>query len=90
MLPMQAPHLAVQELDRAAKMPGMRAVYMAMGINGKNLHDKAFWPVYARAEALGLPIFLHPLYPCGVERMDKISCATCSATRTNRASPRCR
>ena len=71
MLPMQDPALAVQELDRAAKLPGMRAVYMAMGINGKNLHDKSFWPVYERCEALGLPILLHPLYPCGIERMSE-------------------
>jgi aminocarboxymuconate-semialdehyde decarboxylase len=69
MLPMQDTQLAVQELDRAAKLPGMRAVYMAMGINGRNLHDKAFWPVYARCEQLDLPILLHPLYPCGIERM---------------------
>jgi len=34
-----------------------------------NLHDKSFWPVYAECEALGLPIPLHPLYPCGIERM---------------------
>ena len=69
MLPMQDSAFAVQELDRAAKLPGMRAVYMAMGINGKNLHDPSFWPVYARCEALRLPVFLHPLYPCGIERM---------------------
>lgn len=71
MLPMQDAALAVREIDRAAKLPGMRAVYMAMGINGTNLHHKSFWPVYARAEALGLPIFLHPLYPCGIERMSE-------------------
>ena len=69
MLPMQAPALAVAELDRAAKLPGMRAVYMAMHINGKNLDDPSFWPVYERCQALGLPILLHPLYPCGIERM---------------------
>ena len=71
MLPMQAPDLAVKELDRAAKLPGMRAVYMAEAINGKNLDEKSFWPVYERCEALGLPICLHPLYPCGIERMGK-------------------
>ena len=71
MLPMQDPGLAVQELERAAKLPGMRAVYMAEAINGRNLDDKSFWPVYERCEALGLPIFLHPLYPCGIERMGK-------------------
>jgi len=68
-LPMQAPPLALRELDRAAKLPGLRAVYLATHVNGKNLDEKEFWPVYARCEALGLPIFLHPLYPCGDERI---------------------
>lgn len=69
MLPMQASQLALQELERAAKLPGMRALYLAEAINGRNLHEKQFWPVYARCEALRLPIFLHSLYPCGQERM---------------------
>jgi aminocarboxymuconate-semialdehyde decarboxylase len=69
MLPMQDTKLAVQELERAAQLPGMRAVYLAEHINGKNLHEKQFWPVYERAEALGLPLFLHNLYPTGAERM---------------------
>lgn len=71
MLPMQAPKLALKELDRAAKLPGMRALYLAEAINGRNLHEKDFWPVYARCEQLGLPIFLHSLYPCGQERMSE-------------------
>jgi aminocarboxymuconate-semialdehyde decarboxylase len=69
MLPMQAPELALQELERAAKLPGMRVLYLAEAINGRNLHEKDFWPIYARCEALKLPIFLHSLYPCGQERM---------------------
>jgi aminocarboxymuconate-semialdehyde decarboxylase len=52
-------------------LPGMRAVYMATHINGRNLDEKAFWPVYERCEGLGLPVFLHPLYPCGGERIAK-------------------
>ena len=68
-LPMQAPELAVEELDRAARLPGMRGVYMAMHINGKNLDEKAYWPVYERCEALGLPLFLHPVNPCCIERL---------------------
>jgi aminocarboxymuconate-semialdehyde decarboxylase len=59
----------VRELSRAAKLPGMRAVYLATHVNGRNLDEEAFWPVYAGCETLGLPIFLHPLYPCGGERM---------------------
>ena len=49
--------LALQELERAAKLPGLRAINMGTHINGRNLHDKAFWPVYARCEELGLPLF---------------------------------
>ena len=70
MLPMQDPNLAAQELDRAAGLPGIRGVYMATHVNGRNLDDKSFWPVYARCEALGLPLFLHPPFDsAGVERM---------------------
>jgi aminocarboxymuconate-semialdehyde decarboxylase len=68
-LPMQAPTLALGELERAAKLPGIRAVYMAMHINGKNLDDKSFWPVYEKIEALGLPLCLHPVNPCCIERL---------------------
>jgi len=69
MLPLQAPDLAVQELERAAKLPGMRAVYMAMHVGGRNVDEKALWPVYQRCEALRLPIFMHPVNPLGIERM---------------------
>jgi len=70
-LPMQAPDLAVKEVERAAKLPGLRVVYLATHVNGKNLGEKEFWPVYERCEGLGLPVFLHPLYPCGGDRIEK-------------------
>jgi len=69
MLPLQEPQLALQELERAAKLPGLRAINMGTHVNGRNLHDKAFWPVYARCEELGLALFLHNLYPFGAERL---------------------
>ena len=68
-LPMQAPDLAVREMERAAKLPGIRGVYIATHINDKNLDDKSFWPVYERCEALGLPLLLHPINPLAAERM---------------------
>jgi aminocarboxymuconate-semialdehyde decarboxylase len=68
-LPMQDVRLACEELERMAKHACMRAVFIAEHINGKNLHEKEFWPVYERAEALGLPLFLTNLYPTGAERM---------------------
>lgn len=71
LLPMQAPKLAVQELERAAKLPGIRAVNLAENINGKNLSDKSFWPVYERAEALGLPLFLKNINPIHYRLIEK-------------------
>ena len=69
MLPMQDTKLAVEELDRAAKLPGMRAINIGEHVNGVNLHDKRFWPIYERSEAYGLPIMTHNLYPFGQERL---------------------
>jgi aminocarboxymuconate-semialdehyde decarboxylase len=68
-LPMQDVKLAAEELERMAKHSCMRALFIAEHINGRNLHEKDFWPIYERAEALGLPIFLTNLYPTGAERM---------------------
>src|SRR6266511_2130529 len=68
MLPLQAPELALAEIARAAKLPGVRALYMATHVNGSNLDDKSLWPIYGECQKLGLPILLHPLYPCGGDR----------------------
>ena len=69
MLPMQDQALALQEFDRIAKLPAILGIYMATHINGRNLDDKEFWPIYARCEERGLPILLHPVNPVGAERM---------------------
>lgn len=68
-LPMQAPELALQELNRIAKFKAIRGVYLATHVNGKNLDDKSFWPIYARCEELGFHVYLHPVNPVGAERM---------------------
>jgi len=71
MLPMQAPDLALRELERASKLPGMRGMYLATHVNEVNLDDKRFWSVYAKAEELGWTIFLHPIDTIGRERTAK-------------------
>jgi aminocarboxymuconate-semialdehyde decarboxylase len=70
-LPMQDVNLSLQELDRGAKLPGMRAVNMPENILGKNLCDKSLWPVWERCEALGLPLFLHNLDPISERLVEK-------------------
>jgi aminocarboxymuconate-semialdehyde decarboxylase len=64
-LPMQDPAAAVAELDRAAALPGVRGVYLGTNVKGRDLSDPAFTPVFARCEALRLPVLLHPLTVIG-------------------------
>jgi aminocarboxymuconate-semialdehyde decarboxylase len=71
MLPMQDPELARREAERAAKLPGMRGVYLATAILERELSDEAFFPVYEALEALRLPMFLHPVFVIGEERLKK-------------------
>ena len=68
MVPMQDPELALRELERAAKLPGMRGLYLATSVDGTELDDKRYWDIYAKCEEIAWPIFLHPVYTIGVER----------------------
>jgi len=71
MLPMQAPDLALRELERAAKLPGIKGLYLATNVNGEELDERRFWDVYARCEELGWAIFLHPVDTIGPDRTKK-------------------
>jgi aminocarboxymuconate-semialdehyde decarboxylase len=68
-LPMQDPRRAVEELDRAARLPGIRGVYLGTNVNGRELDDPAFLPVWERIDELELPVFLHPLNVIGANRL---------------------
>src|SRR6202162_918041 len=43
-------------------------MYLATHVNNVELDDRRFWDVYAKAEELGWPIFLHPIDTIGRER----------------------
>jgi aminocarboxymuconate-semialdehyde decarboxylase len=60
-LPMGDPERAVDELNRVAALQGIRGVYLGTNIEDRDLDDPRFTPVFARIEALNLPVFLHPL-----------------------------
>lgn len=70
-LPMHEPDLAVEEVERIAKLAGIRGVYAATHILDRELSDEAFFPVYERLEDLGLPLFLHPVRVIGAERLSR-------------------
>jgi aminocarboxymuconate-semialdehyde decarboxylase len=59
-LPMQDIPPALEELERASRLPGIRGVYMGTNINGKDLSDPQYLPLFQRIEGLRLPVFLHP------------------------------
>ena len=71
MVPMQAPELAHKELERAARLPGIKGLYLATNVNGEELDDQKFWGVYEMCEALGWTIFLHPVDTLGQDRTKK-------------------
>jgi aminocarboxymuconate-semialdehyde decarboxylase len=59
-LPMQDGERAARELERAVARLGMRAFEICTHINGADLDDPRFAPVFAAAARHGTPIFLHP------------------------------
>jgi aminocarboxymuconate-semialdehyde decarboxylase len=68
-LPAQHIPSALAELERASALPGMRGIYMGTNINGRDLSDPEFLPLFQRIEELRLPVFLHPTQVIGPERL---------------------
>jgi len=63
-LPVGAPRLALQELNRVAGKPGVRAVAIPYSFGDRDfLFEPNFAPVLARIEELDYPILFHPLSP---------------------------
>ncbi len=60
-LPMQEPELAVAELEYCMTTLGFRGIELGTNVNGVELSDSRYERLFARAEALGTVIFLHPI-----------------------------
>jgi aminocarboxymuconate-semialdehyde decarboxylase len=59
-LTLQAPDLAVQELETAVKKQGLKGAAIGGSVDGVAFSDPKFNPVWAKAEELGVPLFIHP------------------------------
>jgi aminocarboxymuconate-semialdehyde decarboxylase len=68
-LPMQVPKEAVKELERAVGNLGLRGVEIGSNVNGRELGDEAFWPIYEALEELNVPVFIHPHRVAGLDRL---------------------
>jgi aminocarboxymuconate-semialdehyde decarboxylase len=70
-IPMQAPDLAIKELERCVKQLGLAGIEIGSHVNDWNLDDQRLFPVFQAAEKLGAAVFVHPWDMMGKERMPK-------------------
>ena len=59
----QKPAAAAAELERAVTTLGMRGAIINSHTQGEYLDDSRFWDIFAAAEALDVPVYLHPQTP---------------------------
>ena len=59
----QNPTEAAKEIARGATQLGLRGVIINSHTQGEYLDNPKFWPIFEAAEALGLPVYLHPNTP---------------------------
>lgn len=62
-IPLQNVELAIQELEYAVNVLGLRGVEICTSVNGKNLTDPdlKLENFFAKAESMGIVLFLHPM-----------------------------
>jgi len=68
-LPMQAPQAAADELRRAMGKLDLHGTMIASNINGKNLDDPSFEPLWAAAAELDALLVIHPGNVAGADRL---------------------
>jgi aminocarboxymuconate-semialdehyde decarboxylase len=59
-IPMNAPKLAIRELERCVRELGMAGVQIGSNINGKDLGEPEFAEIFAAAQELDACVFVHP------------------------------
>lgn len=59
----QNPAAAAKELERAVKKLGLKGAIVNSHTHGEYLDDEKFWDIFAAAEALDVPVYIHPTSP---------------------------
>ena len=66
-LPLADPDAALAELERAIGELGLKGVIIGSNVDGMAMNDARMEPVWARINALRLPVFEHPMFPKNTE-----------------------
>lgn len=69
-LPMDHPAVAVEVMEEAKRDFGFNGFEMNADVNGEDLDDRRFDPIWAKAEELGMTAILHPQGFTHGQRMD--------------------
>ena len=57
---LQHPGLAAEQLEEGVKKYGLRGAAIGGSVNGEEISDPKFHPFWAKAEQLGVVVFIHP------------------------------
>ena len=70
-IPMQNVDFAIQEMDRCINELNFPGIQIGSNINGDNLNEEKFDPIFKYAEQINCSIFVHPWEMMGVSEMKK-------------------
>lgn len=70
-LPLHDVEASLAEIDRAVGELGMKGVAIGSNIGGPPLNDPRFEPLWAKIDAMRLPVFEHPMFPRDTSEMQE-------------------
>src|SRR5262245_16261075 len=70
---LQHPDLAVEQLEQGVKRYGLRGAGLGGSVDGLELSDPKFHPFWAKAEQLGILVFIHPQGTAELERTGRLA-----------------
>jgi predicted TIM-barrel fold metal-dependent hydrolase len=62
-IPTPDPAAAADELERAVTKLGFKGAMIHGLTNGAFIDERRFWPIFERAQALDVPLYIHPAIP---------------------------
>ena len=70
-VPLQDPKRAIEELDRAVRVKGLRGVNLLANVQGRYLDAPEFLPFFEHVQGLEIPVLVHPTDPGGAAAADE-------------------